>query len=109
MAERNKELTRQNQVLNKEVTFLAKELHDESNAKETLRQEMEKVKIDMKKKIELQTSEIASLTSENSRILNEQKLHLKKSDMMRNVKLLNDALAAKKLSEEKHMVSYGGQ
>lgn len=102
--ERNKELTRQNQILNRELTFIAKELQDETNAKKTQREEMEKAKSEMKKKIEQQASVIATLESENSRILSEKKLHLKKSDMMRNIKLLNDALAAKKLPEEKHTV-----
>ena len=106
MVERNKELTRQNQILNREVTFMAKELQEETNAKKIQREEMEKASGEMKKKIELQASVIATLESENSRILNEKKLHLKKSDMMRNIKLLNDALAAKKLPEEKHMVRY---
>ena len=106
MVERNKELTRQNQILNREVTFMAKELQEETNAKKNQREEMEKANGEMKKKIEQQASVIATLESENSRILNEKKLHLKKSDMMRNIKLLNDALAAKKLPEEKHMVRY---
>ena len=106
MVERNKELTRQNQILNREVTFMAKELQEETNAKKIQREEMEKASGEMKKKIELQASVIATLESENSRILNEKKLHLKKSDMIRNIKLLNDALAAKKLPEEKHMVRY---
>ena len=106
MVERNKELTRQNQILNREVTFMAKELQEETNAKKIQREEMEKANGEMKKKIEQQASVIATLESENSRILNEKKLHLKKSDMMRNIKLLNDALAAKKLPEEKHMVRY---
>ena len=85
---------------------MAKELQDETNAKRTQREEMEKTNSEMKKKIEQQSSVIATLESENSRILKEKKLHLKKSDMMRNVKLLNDALAAKKLPQEKHMVRY---
>ena len=85
---------------------MAKELQEETNAKKIQREEMEKANGEMKKKIEQQASVIATLESENSRILNEKKLHLKKSDMMRNIKLLNDALAAKKLPEEKHMVRY---
>ena len=106
MVERNKELTRQNQILNRELTYIAKELQDETNAKRTQQEEMEKTNSEMKKKIEQQASVIATLESENSRILKEKKLHLKRSDMMRNVKLLNDALAAKKLPQEKHMVRY---
>lgn len=85
---------------------MAKELQDETNAKRTQREEMEKTNSEMKKKIEQQASVIATLESANSRILKEKKLHLKRSDMMRNVKLLNDALAAKKLPQEKHMVRY---
>ena len=106
MMERNKELARQNQILNKEVTYLAKELQDETNAKEMQRQEMEKENDEMKKKIEQQASIITTLEADNSRILKEQNLHLKKSDMIRNIKLLNDAFAAKKLTEQKHTVRY---
>ena len=106
MMERNKELTRQNHILNREVTFLTKELQDETSAKETQRQEMEKANSEMKSKIGQQASIIATVEADNTRIVNEQKLHLKKSDMMRNIKLLNDALAAKKLPEEKHMVRW---
>lgn len=102
--ERNKELSRQNSILNKELTFLAKELQDETKAKETQRQEMEKAASEMKKKLEEQAAIVASLKSENSRILSEQNLHIRRKDMIRNVKLLNDALAAKKIPEEKHMV-----
>ncbi len=104
MTERNKELTRQNQILNRQVTLLEKDLQDETSAKETQRQEMTKANIEMNRKIEQQASIIATLEAENSRIMNEKKLHMKKSDMMRNIKLLNDALAAKKIPEEKHMV-----
>ena len=104
MTERNKELTRQNQILNRQVTLLEKDLQDETSAKETQRQEMTKANIEMNRKIEQQASIIATLEAENSRIMNEKKLHMKKSDMMRNIKLLNDALAARKIPEEKHMV-----
>ncbi len=104
MTERNKELTRQNQILNRQVTLLEKDLQDETSAKETQRQEMTKANIEMNRKIEQQASIIATLEAENSRIMNEKKLHMKKSDMMRNIKLLNDALAAKKIPEETHMV-----
>lgn len=104
MMERNKDLTRQNQILNREVTFLTKELQEETAAKETQKQEMEKAANEMKMTIQQQASNIVVLEAENSRILNEQKLHLKNSDMMRNIKLLNDAFAAKKIPNETHKV-----
>ena len=104
MSERNKELSRQNQILNRELTILQKETQEDSLRKENQINEMTKANRQLQRDLEEQEILIASLRAENTRILNDQKLFLKKSDMLRNIKLLNDAYTSKKISQEKHMV-----
>ena len=104
MMERNRELTKQNQILNRELTSLQKETQEETTRKEDQIQEMEKTSREQKKTMEQQGAIIENLKAENARIIGDQKMYLKKSDMLRNIKLLNDALELKKLSKEKHMV-----
>ena len=104
MAERNRELTRQNQTLNRELTILHKEMQDEAGKKENQIHEMGKANRELQKNLEEQEMVIINLRAENTRIINEQKMHLKKSDMLSKIKLLNDAYASKKITKEKHMV-----
>lgn len=102
--ERLKELSKQNQILSKELTASQRELDEETTKMENQMQAIEKKSNEMKKTIAQQDIVIAYLKAENARITGDQKLYLKRTDMLRNMKLLNDALESKKISEEKHTV-----
>lgn len=102
--ERNKELVRENQMLSKEVFHLTKEVSDAIMEKTNQKGAIEKIIREGKEKEKQQEVMISSLKAENTRLVNETNMYLKNSDMVRNIKLLNDAYAAKKITEGTHAV-----